>query len=376
MEKKIKIYCVLCDGMPLIPELRDIAEKHNLNILRQVGNCVTDASMTRMLTGKLPSDYLSQGFGYYTNRLEIFRDPVTKKINVPWYAETIFSWLQERDWKIHLHNVVPDSWFRGDIITDSYEGGADSRYQEILKNFNRYHARQMMNPILLNDDDAWRNREIKFIQSLPLKPVNTLYYIEYLHLHSYSSYVVKVGEDPAIKKMLMDNLMTLLKAFDLNEPDVLFWFFSDHGLQRAFGIVPPIDSYFSWVMTNLKLPTNLIAIEDFSDILKYALGFKKRVSFSKDRVFYVEDGRKQFDYYHSTTALACKVIEKKKIVKILQACYFTKTKRFYHHLHFLHENGDFIKTEEINNFNSLRYRSRIEKLEQKLKQRFEWVKEC
>lgn len=374
----MKIYCILCDAMPPLPEIKALAAKHDLQYVRQVGGCVTDNSMTQLFTGKMPSDYLNQGFGYHTNQLDSYRDDITQKIAVPWYHETILHQLQHSGWKIHLHNAVPDSWYKGDVYTDSWPGGYNERYRQVLRSKDRFYAREMMNSIFINNDVDWQLREDRFIRSLSLSEEKEFYFIEYLHFHSYGTIARGLKEDgplkAQIKKRITRNLISLLSTYDFDEPNSIFWIFSDHGPHKAFDVVPLPDSYLSWVLIKNnflgpdKIRVKLISMQDFPNYVKNTLGHEINFDLERTkRVYFVEDGRKNVDAYNSTTATAIMMLRENPFV-LLQVCYYTIEDQYYCHLTNVDKNES-IQIKE----NDARYGGMIRRLKKRLKSRFSWV---
>jgi len=364
--------------MPLSKELISLAAERGMQLLLQVGGCFSAASLTEMFTGVMPSDLLKEGLGYLS--LERYRDEQTKKIHVPWQAKTIQAALSKEGWKMHLHNVVPDSYLLGDIYTDSYKGGYEKRYQRVKDQHTSSYARNMMDDLLLKDDvaaRAWQNRELNWIQEHH-GTSHTFYLIEHLHYHSRGS-VLRRGEQ-VNEDLLRKKTLDLIKAWDLEEPDTIFWFFSDHGEQRASNVIPKADSWLSWVLfkdntfLDLKATSKLIAIRDFVPTILKILDYpylkdpeSKPIDELTDqgRIFFVEDGRKRFDEYHSTTALACSPIRWRSGIptRILQTCYFTVNQRFYHHLNLL----------DVQGFYQRSFSSCSVELKRILQERFEWV---
>ena len=395
----VKIYFVLCDTMPLGVELKELASKNQMQLIQTIGGCFTMPCMIQLLTGQMPSDFIPNGLGYST--LEKYRSKSTKKLYFPWWNKTIIRWLQRRNWTIHLHNVLPDHWYYGDVYTDSYEGGYAERAAEIFDNYHRTYSTRMMHPLFLEpytpkmgeifgykkrgSKKDWHANELQFIETLRKKKPkrSTFYFIEYLHYHSYDMYNLYINSqgDEKLRKGIITSMVDLLKAFDFNEPNAIFWFFGDHGIQRCENIIPKPAQYYSWALVkdNVKrvepLKTKIISMRDFPDILIKKLGYKisHPSLVNKDKIYYVEDGRKKYGEFRSTTALAAQVVEWKENnpLTILQTCYFLDH-AFHRDLISLDPLGSCKPIIPIENNV---YQKKLDILEKAVINKFSWVKE-
>ena len=399
-DNKIKIYCILFDTMPLINEMIKMAEINKMRKFLQIGGCFTIISLLEMFTGKLPSDYVSHGIGHsYLNR---YRNKVSKEIYVPWYKDFIMKKLSKQNWKIRTHDIPTDNFVHGDVCTDSWEGGHEQRLKIFKKFKNIREGGRTVDKLLITDSKKskeWHQRECEFICSMQKeKPEhNTFYFIDYEHFHSLSGYK-KGKQEKHVKKVtniVINKIMNLVNTWDFNEPNSIFWFFSDHGfpseISRA-SIIPKANSYLSWafVKDNIigknfnDVEPSIISIRDFMPSVMEKFSYKYEQidesypmfdPLNKKRVYFIEDGRKVVDEMVSTTVVACRVIEwiKDKPIKILQVGYFSKNKKFNYDLNILDNNGFFIKSIKLNKKDD-KYKTGLSNLKKKLIKRFKWVK--
>ncbi len=394
----LKIYCVLFDTMPLMEEMIRMAEINKMKRLAQVGGCFTVVSLLEMFTGKLPSDYAKHGIGHsYLNR---YRKKKSKKIYVPWYKDFIMSKLKEQDWQIRVHDLPTDNFVHGDISTDSWPGGCEKRYKIFKKYKNIREGGRTVDKLLLSDSkksSEWHQREREFILSMQAeKPEkNTFYFIDYEHFHSLAGYR-KGRSEKHVKKVtdrVTNKIMNLMDVWNFNESNSVFWFFSDHGfpseISRA-AIIPKANSYLSWVFLRDNISVNnlndtnsgIISIRDFSPSIMKKFNYSiNKINennsilndLDKDRIYFIEDGRKGVDENNSTTAVVCKVIEwyNNRPKKILQVGYFSKEKRFQYDLNLFDDRGIFRKSIKIKN---REYDDILGNLKKELTNRFKWVK--
>jgi hypothetical protein len=403
MDEKFKIYCILFDTMPLHDKIIRVADVNNMRKFLHVSGCFTLTALIEMFTGKMPSDYVKKGIGHsYVNR---YRDSKSKKIYLPWYEDFIMSKLKKRDWEIRVHNFFPDSIIHGDIHTDSYNGGYDNRLKDIQyiqNNKKKISASKIMDSILLVDDKKykeWYSRESDFIRHIQKEKIkyNTFYFIYYEHFHSLASLKKqikknKINEDEDIlTNKAIKRAVDLMRTWDTDEANSIFWIFGDHGSPYKNIIIPTCESYLSWlflkdniVNNNIISKLDIISIRDFVPTImkKFKYDYKNKEEscslfdiFDKHRVYYVEDGRKSVDSIKSTTALACKVVEWDgvKPLKILQVCYFLPKNKFYYDLNILSKDGFFKKGISLkrgkNKYNDILY-----SLKKSLVNRFKWIK--
>lgn len=395
MNDNIKIYCIFFDTMPWMNELIQLADYNSMQKLSQISGCFTMTALFEMFTGKMPSDIMKKGMGHRS--LEKYRNRISKKIYVPWNSQYVTSKLAKNRWKIHVHNFPPNGYIHGDIHTDSYDGGYENRYNKIMAQRKPSYSGKMMDRILCDSNrksHEWHKREIDFIKSMPKQKYscNTFHFIEYEHFHSFESFTKrqKREQKDKVKQRITNRTINLLKTWDFNEENAIFWVFADHGFPEKIKSIPISNDYLTWVLfkdnvsISIRSKSNMISIRDFSPTIFKKLKYKyKSTSESmpiceiedKDRVYYVEDGRSKFNMRDSTTALSCMVIDWKnnRPINILQVCYFKINDKYYYNLNEIDKNGFFIRSNKLMKKDK-KYSKTIYYLKKKLRKRFKWVK--
>ena len=383
--KKIKVYCVLFDTLPLIDKIVSLSNENNLQILRQIGSCWTVASCIQLLTGKMPSDLHNHGIGYMLEKkFKHLRHPVTKKIDWPWKKQILLYQLLKHNWKVRYHS---DSLFPKYIFQDisiKISSGCNKHKKEYLVDIGS-NGRKVM------------EKENKFIcQSQIEKNIkNVFYLIRYEHYHQALYYYGKNKKKfTKYLKIGMKKSLELMNRFDFDEPNSIFWFFSDHGdwnLQQDIRY-PDLDMYYSWALVKdntknpIKINSKFISIGDFFPTImdKFNYNYKPFLNIDdkeitdtysiekeqdQNRIYYVEDARIKINKYISTTAMACKFVDwqNDKPRGILQVSYHSPDKKWKCFLTSLSEDGLFaIKPTKKNKMN--------DDLRQKVIKRFKWAK--
>lgn len=392
--KNMKIYCVFFDTMPLLKELIEFAEDKNMQLLLQIGNCFTMTSLMSMFTRKMPSDLLKNGIG--NRSFEQYRNKKSKNIYLPWVDEYITSKLSKKKWQIKIHNLPPTNYIHGDINTDSCKGGYKARYIEYKNNKKKIFWNPLMGDLLLGNSTKsyqWYNREYEFIKSISNKisDKNIFYFIEYEHYHSLTEYINKKNKNKMteIKNETNKRVINLMSQWNFDEPNSIFWFFSDHGWPHECKKIPNANSYLSWVLfkdninSSINPKSKIISIRDFSPTIfkKFNYDYESTSESmsideinDKNRVYFVEDGRSRVDRKKSTSVVCCMVIKWKNNspIEIIQVGYFKPKKIFIYCLNVLDKNGFFKKYIKID-INDKKYRNRLLYLKEKLKNRFKWI---
>jgi glycosyltransferase involved in cell wall biosynthesis len=373
--KPRKIYCVLFDTMPLLDEVVSLAKENAIELLRQVGGCFTTTSCIEMLTGKLCSDLEKNGMGY--ERHNRYRDPVTNDIHWPWEKELIVNRLLEHGWQVSLHNSVYFSTVLSSNPafekTTSLPGGLQAE-----KEF--WNDKKAIVETILGDgpqSEQFYQDEIRHIHQIQSeKPAkDKFYFVKYDQFHVAN--VEKSDKNAAARRVI-----ELMKQWDFNEPNAMFWFFSDHGDWRMMGEHPQPDHYLAWVMFRdntadaVEVKSRFIFAGDFFPTImnKFGYGYESipearsvRKPQDTDRIYYTEDGRQRFDVNDSTTAIACRFTgwDRGRPSGLVQVSYFKPRNEFVCLL--AHLNADGFVTNTV----------RIDKIDECLKQalidRFEWV---
>jgi FkbM family methyltransferase len=376
--KPRKIYCVLFDTMPLLDEIVSLAGENEMALLRQVGGCFTTTSCAEMLTGKFPSDLEKNGIGY--DRHQCYRNGDESDVHWPWEKELIVNRLLEYGWKVKLHN----GHYFSNILsnnpafekTTSLPGGLQAE-----KEF--WNDKKAVVETILGDgpqSERFYQNEIRHIHQIQSeKPAkDKFYFVKYDQFHVAN--VEKSGKDVTVRR----SIELMKQWWDFNEPDAMFWFFSDHGDWRTMGEHPEPDHYLSWVMFRdntadaIEAKSRFIFAGDFFPTIMNKFGYRyESVSDARpvqqpqdtDRIYCTEDGRQRFDVNNSTTAIACRFTDwdKGRPSALEQVSYFKPRNEFVCLLAHLNANG-FVT-------NTLRIDKIDECLKQALIDRFEWVNE-
>ena len=207
----------------------------------------------------------------------------------------------------------------------------------------------------------------------PLK--DTFYFVKYDQFHVATL-------QGSGKQVAANRLVELMEQWDFNEPNTMFWFFSDHGDWHTMTEHPEPDHYLSWVMFRdntenaIKPRSKFISATDFFAAVmnKCGLNYEPiqdlcpiQENQDPDRIYYTEDSRQRFDKNNSTTAIACRFTDwdRGRPGALEQVSYFKPRNEFVCLL--AHLNTDGFVTNTI----------RIDKIDECLKQalidRFEWV---
>ncbi len=332
MGRKIKIYCVLFDALPLDKGVVSFAKKNDMELLSQVGGCFTNNSCIEMLTSKMPSDLRDHGMGHLCHNK--YRDSLTKDIQWPWKNQILLNILLSKGWNVRYHNGEHFS----SVISNS---------KKIKKTASEKDDNSLLGEI--SKATKLMKKEKKFTDKMQKEKHsrNTFYFIRHEHYHKAIDTYKKKNPKKTIrkKKIAIKRSLEIMKHWDTNEPNSVFWFFSDHGdWNYPFDMRHPNpQNYLSFALCKdntkkpLKIKSKFISIRDFFPTIMDKFGYKydksnETYSVEKeqdeDRVLYIEDGRKKINEDISTTAQACKFVNWKNGIPkgILQVSYHTCNK--------------------------------------------------
>jgi len=373
--KPVKIYCVLFDTMPLLRSVVELAQRNGMELLRQVGGCFTTTLCAEMLTGKLPSDLEKNGIGY--DRHQCYRNGDESDVHWPWEKELILNRLLEYGWRVKLHN----GHFFSSILsnnpaferTTSFPGGLEAEEKKTWGN------ETIAQVILGGDENSERFylnefQNIHQIQSERTQK-NTFYFIKYDQFH-----VATLKGSP--KSIAEDRVIQLLEQWDFNEPNAVFWFFSDHGDWRNMTEHPSPHHYLSWVMFKdntadaIEARSKVVSAGDFFATVMNKFGYDyghipqiRSIQDSQDpsRIYFTEDGRQRFDPLNSTTAIACRFTDwhGDRPTRIKHVSYFKPTSEYKSIVSDIDQDG-FVR-------NCVRTDEPDPDLKKALVDRFEWV---
>ncbi len=376
----MKVYCILFDTMPLLDEVVSLAKENAMVLLRQVGGCFTTSSCVEMLTGKMPSDLEKNGIGH--ERHVKYRDPVTNKIHWPWEKELIVNRLLDNGWRIRLQNP---GYFSGYLSNnpafEAFERTKTTLFPRSLKAEERFcQDKKTVDEIMLGNGPQTEQfyldkiRHIHQIQS-EKQTENTFYFVKYDQFHA-------AALKRCDKQVAVSRWIELMKQWDFNEPDAMFWFFSDHGDWHTMSEHLEPDNYLTWVMFKdntenpIKVRSRFISISDFFPTIMDKFGYPYEAipdvrsiqqEQDRDRIYYVEDARVRFDKQNSTTAIACRFTDWQgdKPSKLHQVSYFKPTDEYKSLVSDIDENGFIANCAEVGDIDPV--------MKQAVIDRFEWV---
>ena len=379
MIDNVKIYCVLFDSLPLTKNIITLAGKNEANIVRQIGACFTGASLIEMFTGKMLSDLHRHGIGYRLK--EKFCYPDTKLTNWPWKKQILLYQLLEHNWKVKYHN-----------------GRHFCKYLLSEPAIEHHRLKIKEKDCLATscaEGEEQMDKELKFIYEIQKNSIsdNTFNLIYYEHYHQALYYYDHSYRDKKFreqekkykkrKKIAERRSLKLMNQWDFNEPNSIFWFFSDHGdwnLQPTMRHPLP-QMYYSWVMVKdntknpIKVKSNFVSIRDFFPTIMNKFGYDYKgindicsidSDVDMDRIYFIEDGRATINRKKSTTAMACKLVDWRGNVPgaILQTSYHEPNRKWKSFLTPLKKGlfvGDSVSVKVEEGFKTI------------IKKRFDWV---
>lgn len=334
-----KIYFVIVDAFPMLPELHNIAKEKGVSLLRQVSHCFTMTFLASAMTGKLPSDLEKQGIGEHTYRKYQRHDD---DVHFTWTSKMLFDILHNLSWDIHIHNgdylyhyLLDAPYFKHSTghpegpKGERRMGWEDPKIKEITLGRSSGSAH-------------YYEEEFEWIRSTqrdrPLK--DSFYWIRYPQYHDLNTCPVLEKVD-----VLQQWLFKLLRVWDFTEPDSLFYICADHGPWRNPDLNPkhvhPLpDHYYTWVLFKdgiapaIVQPAGYISITDFFFTVMSKVGNDSHnaagtiaAPLDMDRTYFVEDGRVGVDPMNSTLAMAVKLVDWEDGIPrgILQVSYFKPT---------------------------------------------------
>jgi len=377
----VKVYCILFDAFPLTKNIIKTAKNNNLKLLRQVGGCFTKNTISGMFTGFLPSDLEEHGIGH--KRSEDYLNSKTRLIDWPWKKDILVDKLIKNKWDVKYHDAkwLKERFYYSPKIDCSTSYYANKKGKRLIYS-DKKRKKEMLRGMR---SVSFQNNEVRMIREFQMEKVrkNTFYFFRYDHFHVSLSWRNKYQKERKVvsAKRIINRLM---KSWDFNEPNSIFWFFSDHGRWDDITIHPLPDDFVSWVLfrDNTKKPIKsrrkIISNLDFSPTIleKFNIGHKNftdainiKNKIDKNRIYYLEDGRASVDEKNSTTAISCKFInwKNKFPTNMIQVSYHEKDKTFKSYKSYFKKNMMIGKVKEIRDID--------EELKLALINKFEWVKE-
>lgn len=367
----MKIYCILLDTAPLHSGFVDFAKKNNASLSYQISNSHTASSVLSMLTGKNPSDLEGEEQSIHKSWFRN-QDSVYSK-SFTWNKDTITERLLSLGWEVNFHNshtIIKDVCSHPDYTrTTAYPGGL--KKEESLW----WDHQGIISATLGNGQDSEsfymdEVEHIKFFQKPSEK--NQFNFVLY-HQHHMAEQLGNLYD------VSYDRLNWLLSNWDLDEPDSLFYIFSDHGLYKKINRYQnPPYSWYTWAIVKNNIndlkPKPLVAISDFKSSIEHVLGLETSSENSifenlkKDRTYFIEDSRFSVDDMRTTTFASIRAYEwdGDNPTSFVQTSYHKPEEKFINY---------FYNTKAVNSNVDRQYNGNVEILEKPLQEHVEMKKE-
>ena len=306
----MKIYCIKVDALPFCQEVLQIQNQVNGTLLRQVGGAYTLSSLIQMFTGKLSSDYEPHGVGYELWKKKRDKNGVS---NWSWMNEYIHFYLHDKGFDCIERN-------QGVILFNVLGFGKyPELYSERTSPWDQHDGQSYK--FLIEQGKEWkesRNDEFRWIDKAKEAKGDIFYFINYSHFHAAIARAENKHKNN--HRIAGENVLEILSHYDFNEPDSLFWIFSDHGswYNPTMDKFPLPEHFYTWAVVKdntkvpLTFPNKIISIQDFPMFIRSKFGSPVQ-EFPKDRIFLTEDGRQQIQNKMMTTAIACQFPEPNKM---------------------------------------------------------------
>ena len=271
----------------------------NGTLLRQITGCYTTETKIQMLSGKHSSALESHGNGYQlwmrksknTDPLEL--RPVKDLPKYNWVENTLPFQLAKHGFKTKATNAPVLSYVLGLL-----------KYPEI------YSHTYISKTVVMKEE------EITYAQRAQKTKENVLHFIEHYHFHHACDDAPNSEVASTMTEKAWADLLELMNHWDFDEPDSMFWIYSDHGPWRRpeLGGYPKPVNFYTWVVLrdNTKNPfipkLKVVSATDLFQIVMTKFD-GPALGEDKNRIYITEDARMNIDPFKSTTAVACKVDE-------------------------------------------------------------------
>lgn len=345
----MKIYCILLDTMPFCETAIKLENIVGGKLRRQVSACYTTATLIQLLTGELTSDVIYHGLGY-----------LSRCDNWPWLSDTLPYYLNEHgfDFKTRNHSEIVS--ILGYNKCAFHKDDTDVMYMK-----DQAFVECLGGGSIANN---YKNNEIAYIRKIQQSKENSFYIINYNHCHAAPHYE---NERQNWKlQRAYDRIIEILNSWDFNEPDSMFYVFSDHGL------------WHNPELTKHPLPTHFFTFNIFRDNTKSPVDFNDGITSSQDfynlmlnkfndvplpieenRIYFTEDGRSAIDSKNMTSAIAITFTD--RLMKYV--IYHSKDNKFVEIHAVLGKNKFVTNTHMLSMVQDIR-------LVSALKNKFDWVK--
>lgn len=277
----MKIYCILLDGVPLFKELNTWFSENNFKVLPHVAaSSFTKGTLHSYMNGGVGSKYYYSGTSYLKNTPEKL-----------WFkgegSQLIWDEAYESGFDIiakNSQNWLKDHIFRGRPFvrydccwSDSWDESIQTYWENLRKNDAAHKYIDWLSGCYHSDCER------KAIQAIQESKKNV---ISFAICDIFHDVIYYTSNSEALRKRALNTVMHWINLWQANEPDALFWFFSDHG-QKIKTQTAPSD-YMTWA-----------AIKDN----KYGWEIKNPYVYSGDfrstiRAYLKRDSEKELNIYN------------------------------------------------------------------------------
>ena len=300
----MKIYCIKLDTMQYdsnVPILNEIIQG---DIHRMVSGCYTLSACAMQFTGCLTSQ-LEGGFGHW-----LWQDRLnaSNEVEWPWQDKLVFHYLKTKGYKLHLRNWTEFILHFGlqDVFdsVSSILDGTDDGYIFPCRWISEQAIRCTLSQPPVSDED-----EIAYIKKIQKDVGDNFYFINYNHHHVACQLGIVKTDLIEKQKIVNINIQNIIKHWDFNEPDSLFWIYGDHGpwYHPDLDKFPLPFHFYTWAIIKdntqdkIKAPKR-ISITDFVSHMKHKID---KTEIQNKDVFLSEDGRDAYSPKSMSTAIAC-----------------------------------------------------------------------
>ena len=235
----MKIYCILLDGVPLFPELSEWFARQGLRVVPHISaSSFTKGTVHSMLSGGAGSVSYYAGTSYHDNAPEthwfqtlgsrlIWDEAREQGFRV--IARNSRAWQREQVFR-HRPYVESGCCWSDDWTADiqqAWEGLGDpvvaERYLDWLAGcYSSPAEREAIAALQAGDGDA-------LVMAI---------------FDAFHDVIFYTGNADDQRQRALDLLMTWLANWQADEPDAVFWFFSDHG--QDIGTATRPGDYLTW----------------------------------------------------------------------------------------------------------------------------------
>ncbi len=235
----MKIYCILLDGVPLFKELNTWFSENDFKVLPHVAaSSFTKGTLYSYMNGGVGSKYYYTGTSYLENAPEklwfkgegsqlIWDEAYERGFDV--IAKNSQGWLKDHIFRRRPFVRYDCCWF------DSWDESIQNYWKNLRENDAARKYIDWLSGCYQSDSES------KAIQAIQGSKKDVISFAICDIFHDVLYYTSNSKE---LRKKALDTVMHWVNLWQANEPDALFWFFSDHG-QKIKTQTAPSD-YMTW----------------------------------------------------------------------------------------------------------------------------------